>query len=233
MNERTSPSIAKQLNTKAVALLRDGRYHECLGILQQALQVSRRSISASDVVDGTEVVTKAMDVDHSSRLQVLSFSGETRTYDSAFLQMFDGAFVFRNDSEEEYEGQRYLIPATILYNVGLCYHQIAIRHGDLSRGLSAAHRTYCHAMNVLQCYSNELHVSDMVLVAALSNNLASIFSTIMDDQSAREFLKILEDTMEAAELEAIVWDEDDCMVVFSMNLFLEKELKMHALAPAA
>jgi len=114
MNERTSPSIAKQLNTKAVALLRDGRYHECLGILQQALQVSRRSISASDVVDGTEVVTKAMDVDHSSRLQVLSFSGETRTYDSAFLQMFDGAFVFRNDSEEEYEGQRYLIPATIL-----------------------------------------------------------------------------------------------------------------------
>ena len=148
--------------------------------------------------------------------------------DRGAIGLFNCAFVFCGCSNSVDE---HVVPATLMYNMGLCHHQRALRQGDHTRGLKAAYLAYSHGLTLLNAVSGELRNSDMVLVAALANNMANISSLVSNINSVRLFRQILDDVMETTDLDG--FGDDDAYAFFSLNLMLVSDIQLHALAPAA
>lgn len=224
--ETTDPCTAtvRHMNRAAIASLEVGKYHECLQALRGALQGIKESLSA-----GSEGETRRETSRHYLHSPSRSIILQDRpVIDDGAFEFFNCALVFSNQSDWVDE---YVVPATLLYNMGLCHHQEALRQGNSSNGLKLAYTSYSHALTMLNVVSDELRDTDMLLVAALANNMANISSLFFDVENVCMFRNILEDVMETTDMDD--FEDDDAYTFFSMNLMFVSELQWHALAPAA
>ncbi|CAB9505267.1 expressed unknown protein [Seminavis robusta] len=221
---------AMNLNSKAIAHLLQGNYYECMLALKFALQTFRMELPPSS--DGSTQ-------QHQPRLSLTTRTvsvptGSSQACAGAFA-VFNGAFIFVKDNSNDSQDlvDHHLIPAVLLFNLGLCHHHEAMRDsGCCSIGLEMARRCYSHALTLLETFSDDLRQADMLLLAALANNMAQIASNFMDTQSTHIFGKMLGDILDHTDMEAQL-EEEDAHVFFSLNLMIVTELNLHGVAPAA
>ena len=213
------------LNTKAIAFLMQESHLDCILALQNALNRFKGSLPDTDVSMGGS--------NSSWAIHTVELPRQGSICNDAF-EIFNSAFVFLSErgyeGSDTTEGDERIIPAVLLYNLGLCHHRVALREGD-SDGLRAASRFYSHALTLLETVAHELTDSEMILLAALANNMAQISSAFFDTKSTRAFQQMLEDILEATDVECL--EEEDSDLVFSMNLLMASQLHLHGLAPAA
>jgi hypothetical protein len=223
-----SYNTVMNMNTKAVSFLIQGNQSDCILTLQDALQIFKRSLN-----EPSDVEMSASDSSPGWTTQSFELPPVPATCHESF-QLFNSAFVFLWENNTEGtslpESEERIVPAVLLYNLGLCHHREALRRAD-SDSLRTASRLYSHAMALLETLTDELRDSDMVLCAALANNMAHIASSVFDTKATREFQHMLEDIMAAADMEYL--EEEDAEVFFCMNLLMASELHVHGLAPAA
>lgn len=221
----TSFNTVMNMNTKAIAFLLQGCQDDCLITLHDAMSCLRTSLSEND------------DSMSCSRFywttQTIELPDQAPVCNDAF-EMFNSAVVFlwqnnQGDSDEEV-GDEGIIPAVLLYNMGLCHHRKAIREGS-TKVLQIASRCYSHAMSLLETLCDELGDSDMVLLAALANNMAQISSTLFETKNTIGFQRMLDEIIECTDMEYI--EEEEAQLFFSMNLLMATELHLHGVAPAA
>ena len=218
------PATVGHMNRTAIASLEEGKYHECLQSLRGALQGIKESLSAPS--EGASRRKASRHYLHSPSKRIIL--QDCQKIDDGAFEFFNCALVFSDPSDWIDE---HVVPATLLYNMGLCHHQETLRQGKHCNGLKLAYTSYSHALTMLNAVAGELRESDMLLVAALANNMANIASLFFDIGNVFMFRKILEDVMETTDMDD--FEDDDAYTFFSMNLMFVAELQWHALAPAA
>ena len=170
--------------------------------------------------------------------RAVTLPGDSQTSACGAFAVFTGAFVFVQTDEGKCAPttdrmNNHLIPAVLLYNMGLCHHQEAIRYsGGCAIGFDMARKCYSHALILFEAVSEEIRQTDLLVLAALTNNMACIANFFCDANNTKIFGKMLSDILDHTDVENQL-DEEDAHVIFSLNVMIVAELNLHGVAPAA
>jgi hypothetical protein len=222
---------AMSLNSKAVNSMIQNDHHESMVSFKFALQSCRTEIENEHQQE--EQPHPAWTI-----RPIALPTGNFQADACGAFAVFTGAFVFVDDDEgngpaaKEVMNHR-LIPAALLYNMGLCHHQEAMRYsGCCALGFDMARRFYSYALTLLEEVSEDIRQSDLLLLAALTNNMACITNFFCDASTTKIFGGMLADVLSHTDMKTQL-GEEDAFVFFSRNVMMVTELTLNGIAPAA
>ena len=246
-NTSAGYKAALDFNSKAVACLALGNHRGCTVELENALKAYRSFLHVADV-RVTEVQHEQV---HASRVRLKSiplpdsvaelpqFGHNKSPTLSQFacgniFTVFCRAFVVTGDVEQGLAAAtpEHLVPAIILYNMGLSFHLHAIRVGS-TIGMVRAYEFYRHSVALVETRTAVVDVSrQRLLLAALALNMAHISSAFYHGINTRTSMVLLRNLIFDAGRAQEDFDEDE-MDVFTMNWIYFSEYQHLTMAPSA
>lgn len=159
------------------------------------------------------------------RSEYMTAQQDTRPLDHSFISMFDRAFCIDDDCEDEDE---LMSAVVIMYNMALVNHARGIDRGTNSY-LSNALQLYEMALNLLENMSL-FPPEAVLLLLALYNNVAHIYSHRYAIQPTRKFLDLLHQVLKDFASPTI---EEEDYALFYLNALVYENNRDFAFAPAA
>jgi hypothetical protein len=123
---------------------------------------------------------------------------------------------------------QHIIPAILLYNLGLSYHTEGMKRGT-THDMFRAYQFYRHSFSLLE-RAPIVDGKEKTLLAALCNNMAHVSSCFFFDDSTMSSMNLLRNVVESGTTGDL---EEEDITFFTMNLVFYSEFSGLGLAPAA
>jgi hypothetical protein len=215
------------LNAQAISCLLLGDKRGCSFQLESALNAYRRAAA----MQATGVETQARPPSASLRIHMvpLPLSPARKTasqFGPNIFGVLHRAFMVEDDRGSYEPDHDTIVPAVILYNLGLVFHREAIENGQ-SLTLAKANEFYRYAMALVE----RGQFQSRSLLAAIANNMAHISACFFNEESLHTAMEVLMNVMNDPETRA-EFDQDD-LDLLGMNWIFYSEHHHVGLAAAA
>jgi hypothetical protein len=246
MSDTTICHTALDFNVKAVSLLALGDHRGCTLELENGLKAYRGFLRNNDVrmAEGPEdhlggptirilSIPLPDSVSEHTPVAPNKMSTPSEFAGGNLITVFQKAFVAVLEEEQVLASvPEHIVPAIILYNMGLSFHLDAIRKGS-TIVMARAYEFYRHSMALVEHRRVEMDPSrQRPLLAALALNMAHISAAFYHDVDTRRSMVLLSNLI--ADVGNAHEDlEEDELDTFTMSWIFYSEYHHLALAAAA
>jgi hypothetical protein len=245
MSDTTRHHTALDFNVKAVSCLALGDHRGCTVQLENALKAYRGLLQNADVrmaeapqdrLNGPNIRLQSIplpdNVSEPAPVAQNKASGQSQFSCGNLFTVFHKAFVAVADDEQVVASvPEHIVPAMVLYNMGLSFHLDAIRRGS-TVGMVRAYEFYRHSMALVENGRIEMnHSRQRPLLAALALNMAHISAAFYHGASTRTSMVLLRNILDVGGAHEDL--EEDELDTFTMSWVFYSEYHHLAMAPAA
>ena len=225
MNSTTSTSSVLDLNAQAISCLALGDHRGCAFQLEHALNAYRASSFQGSRDHSRQNHPAAHCQVQSVPLALPSCQRSVSQYGSSVLTVFQKAFVLTSN-RQTLAAHETVVPAILLFNMGLSFHLEAIGNGQ-GKVMARAYEFYRYAMSLLE----RGPMQPRQLVAAIANNMAHVSACFYHDANLRIAMTIIKNLIDDPNTEMEVDEED--LDTLTMNWVFYAEYHHIKLAAAA
>ena len=237
--EREMVSTLFELNNEGILWLQQGCHDEAGSIFQRALMRLRAilysKIDASAFGEDDDQDMEEVNSQSAKASVCVCVGGQKRGNQECTenqFSLYDSAFVLPGRGVERQifasADIENLTSATLLYNLGLCYHKRAMANGK-SRDLKQALSLYQKAASLAE-YFDEAAEHSVLLVLALFNNMGHIHAEHFETSEATRCMDSMEMVLDSHECQEFLDEEE--YYFFSWHFFVFPDRPVW-IAPAA